>query len=246
MTQEQPAWVQLQEAEDVAELRRQLEELRRTTSVQLREAQHQCVHQQQELRAQQQSVEEAEQRANAAEEAADQAHGTARSLQNERDAGRHQARLQVLEAREEGRERLERLLDGALREKELAMRGKQDLEEALQRKELELADKDEELIRLRERMDLLESGTREQQHQIPLPVDREQPRSPTCPGTLEDNRQFYPQPHTPAIHPINLPKLSRFSGERQGDEDAIEQFLREFERHSQLAAWVGETKRLQF
>ena len=121
MTQEQPAWVQLQEAEDVAELRRQLEELRRTTSVQLREAQHQCVHQQQELRAQQQSVEEAEQRANAAEEAADQAHGTTRSLQNELDAGRHQARLQVLEAREEVRERLERLLDGALREKELAM-----------------------------------------------------------------------------------------------------------------------------
>ena len=246
MTQEQPAWVQLQEAEDIAELRRQLEELRRTTSVQLREAQHQCVHQQQELRAQQQSTEEAEQRANAAEEAADQTHGTTRSLQNELDAGRHQARLQVLEAREEVRERLERLLDGTLREKELAMRGKQDLEEALQRKEMELADKDEELIRLRERMDLLESGTREQQYQIPLPVDREQPRSPTCPGTLEDNRQFYPQPHTPAIHPINLPKLSRFSGERQGDEDAIEQFLREFERHSQLAAWVGETKRLQF
>ncbi len=45
---------------------------------------------------------------------------------------------------------------------------------------------------------------------------------------------------------MRLPRLSKFAGEQVDTEEPLEQFIREFERHAQLAKWTGEDKRLQF
>ena len=45
---------------------------------------------------------------------------------------------------------------------------------------------------------------------------------------------------------LSLPRLQKFSGDKVDDDEAVDQFLREFERHSVLAGWKGEVKRVQF
>ena len=44
----------------------------------------------------------------------------------------------------------------------------------------------------------------------------------------------------------SLPKLQKFTGERENDEEGLKQFVKEFERHSRLAGWFDEVQRLQF
>ena len=45
---------------------------------------------------------------------------------------------------------------------------------------------------------------------------------------------------------LSLPRLQKFTGDKLDDDDAVDQFLREFERHATLAGWQGDVKRVQF
>lgn len=45
---------------------------------------------------------------------------------------------------------------------------------------------------------------------------------------------------------LSLPRLQKFAGDKLDDDDVVDQFLREFERHSLLAGWRGTVKKVQF
>ena len=43
---------------------------------------------------------------------------------------------------------------------------------------------------------------------------------------------------------LSLPHLQKFPGDKVNDDEAVDHFLREFERNSILAGWKGEVKRV--
>lgn len=49
-----------------------------------------------------------------------------------------------------------------------------------------------------------------------------------------------------AIAHLHLPRMTKFAGEKIDNDESLDQFIREFERHASLAGWTGDVKRLQF
>ena len=170
-------------------------------------------------------------------------------------AERRSVRLQVLEAKEEVRERAERTLDEMRAEKE---RTRKEFTEALTEREKEI----QELTRRLEETlpEGSAAGTEGVDASEELPpaevsvssLPAAQPPS-VREETVENSERVSPvsvgaSPGSVAgaMMAWNLPRLQKFSGEKVNDEDGLKQFVREFERHSRLAGWTGETQRLQF
>ena len=172
-----------------------------------------------------------------------------RALEEERKS----VRLQILEAREEVRQRAEITLDELRSERE---RMRTEFGDALGKK-------DEELHELKRHMPQAEhvesqvaspaetdvDGQGEREGVATPPPQSEFPTlESTSPlGSATDATAVeLQQSAAGAMQAFNLPKLQKFSGEKVNDDDGLRQFVREFERHAQLVGWTGATKKLQY
>ncbi len=183
----------------------------------------------------------------------------------ELEAMKKEIRLQLLEAKEGVRERMEKMLEMAQQDKEQLLREKHDLEEAISKvtwqKDEEIAQLQLEVQRLRAAGDRQEdeptghpgSGTTSRSLGDPRmssagPLAGEALAGPLAEGSEEATAQTSrPMVLSSAAANVRLPRLAKYAGENlDDDDDSLDRFLREFERHAQLASWSGDVKRLQF
>ena len=150
-------------------------------------------------------------------------------------------RLQVLEAREEIRARHEQQLTDQKAESNEQLRHYRSL----------LASRESELETLRQRLTEIDAADGDHVDHVRAEAEAEEPRpvtpevtdpthsEETPPTPVPVSPPLAPLPTHPLCNPFTLPSLSRFSGNKPDDEEAVDQFVREFTRHAQLSQWEG-------
>ena len=166
-------------------------------------------------------------------------------LEKELEEERKSVRLQVLEAKEEVRDRTEKTLDDVRVHQE---RMRNEYTEMLAKRDSQI----EELVRKLEDAREIAPPLEEDELRTEDVAERAESASSQSLGTTNqtgrqmEEHQSHESSVASAMRAWSLPRLQKFTGERVNDEDGFKQFVKEFERYSLLAGWSGEIRRLQF